>query len=220
MFRRLHPTPGHNVDPAREYAGTEYLRANMISSLDGAATVRGRVGGLTGDTDQKILTLLRELADVLLVGAGTIRGEGYGPIPGLPIAIVTDSVELDLSAFADVPEDERPWVITHRRAPVDTLPDFVRVITAGEGAVHLHSALGELRRAGYKKILTEGGPQLLGELINLNLVTEVCLTITPQFIGGEGKRIIDHPQLLREQRWKLAGLLEADGELFSRYVRR
>ncbi|NLT29700.1 MAG: pyrimidine reductase family protein [Propionibacterium sp.] len=219
MFRRLLPTPASNVDPAREYAGTDYLRANMVASLDGAATVEGRVGGLTGAVDQQILTLLRDLADVLLVGAGTVRGEGYGPIPGLPLAIVTDSAEIDLSAFADVPEDERPWVITHGRAPVQNLPDFVRVITAGAGAVHLPSALGELRRAGYRRVLCEGGPKLLGELLELNLVTEVCLTFSPQFVGGDGQRIIDHPRLLRGQRWKLAGLLEADGELFTRYVR-
>lgn len=219
MFRQLLPTPLPDVDLTQAYAGTDYLRANMVSSLDGAATVDGRVGGLTGKVDQQILLTLRDLAEVLLVGAGTVRAEGYKTIRGVQLAIVTDSGNLDLSSYAAVPEDQQPWVITHAAAPVKHLQGQARIVIAGDDRVDLTRAVAELRAAGYRRILTEGGPKLLADLIAADLLTEMCLTISPQFAGGTGKRITDHASLLPDQRWTLAALLEADSELFTRYQR-
>lgn len=198
---------------AREVYDTDgYVRANMVSSLDGAATVDGRVGDLTGDHDQEILLLLRELADVVVVGAGTIRAEGYGPLraknpaarvergqtPHPTLVILSRSGNLDLSAW---PDDERPWVIT---APPGGELDLVEVID-------------RLRGEGHRRILTEGGPALLGDLLAADVLTELCLTTTPRTVGGDGRRITDGPLVTRE--FQLTSLLEADGELFAQYRR-
>src|SRR5205823_5239478 len=83
----------------------------MVASLDGAATVRGRTGGLSGGADRQVFAMLRALADVIVVGAGTARIEGYGPVrPGregvrwawlragrapAPIAVITRRIDLD-----------------------------------------------------------------------------------------------------------------------------
>ena len=56
--------------PGQGAVGSHWLRANMVMSLDGAATVRGRSGGLSGEADRQVFALLRALADVIVVGAG------------------------------------------------------------------------------------------------------------------------------------------------------
>ena len=82
-LRRLLPSPSPAVEAGEEYAypggDTPFVRANMVASVDGAAVLEGRVGALTGPVDQDLLILLRSLSDVLLVGAATVRAEGYGP---------------------------------------------------------------------------------------------------------------------------------------------
>ena len=70
----LYDYPDLGAPPAR------WLRANMVASLDGAATVDGRSGGLSNEADQQVFAMLRAHADVILVGAGTARAEGYGPV--------------------------------------------------------------------------------------------------------------------------------------------
>ena len=79
--RRLLPDPAADVNLVDAYGYPEgsWLRANMVSSADGAATVDGRAGGLGNATDQEVLRLLRGLADVVIAGAGTVSAEGYGP---------------------------------------------------------------------------------------------------------------------------------------------
>ena len=131
-MRRLLPDPAAEVSPAEAYAdvpvatGRPGVRVNMVASLDGAITVEGRSGGLGGDADRRVFLALRALADVILVGAGTVRNEGYGP-PRLKdeiqaarrergqarlprIAVVTRSLTLDWDSpfFAEAPDDARP----------------------------------------------------------------------------------------------------------------
>ena len=86
-----------------------WLRASMVASVDGAASLGGRSGGLSGDADRLVFSVLRSLADVILVGAGTARAEGYRPVrdgevwaslragraPVPPIAVVTGKLDLD-----------------------------------------------------------------------------------------------------------------------------
>src|SRR5207237_703238 len=119
--RALLPQPSDAVDLEAAYAvgdgaphGRPFARINMISSLDGAIAVNGRSGLLGGAGDRQVFHVLRSLADVILVGAGTARAERYGParidpeiqerrrargqtaVP--PIAVVTRSCHLDWSA--------------------------------------------------------------------------------------------------------------------------
>src|SRR5215470_13520833 len=126
----LYNYPDLGAPPAR------WLRANMVASLDGAATADGRSGGLSGEADRQVFALLRAHADVILVGAGTARAEGYAPVrpeseglrwawlrdgrpPSPPIAVVTRALDLDLDGalIAGSPPHARTIIITTESAP-------------------------------------------------------------------------------------------------------
>jgi riboflavin biosynthesis pyrimidine reductase len=242
---RLWPDPGA---PALDDAGilTAYampdrpaVRVNFVESADGAATVDGKSGGLGGAADHRIFGLLRVACDAVMVGAGTLRDEGYGPMvldaahqalrrdarrmPQPTLVIVSNSLNVDPAhpMFADAPV--RPWVLTHAGAPADRrakLATVASVLVDGESAVDCVAALGELAAAGLRHVLCEGGPHLFGALAAANAVDEMCLTIAPSLAGaGAGRIIAGPPAALTEL--DLAHVLKADdGELFLRYRRR
>ena len=195
-------------------AGQLWVRANMVASVDGAASLAGRSGGLSGTADRLVFNLLRALADVVLVGAGTARSEGYGParpaeaapwwqelragrtaVP--PIAVVTRLLTLDLSAplITAAPADARTIVITTAAAPADRRAAATGagadVVVAGDDAVDMRAAVGALAGLGHWRLLTEGGPRLLGELAGNGLLDELCLTVSPVLAGGTAGRILD-----------------------------
>ena len=184
----------------------------MVSSLDGATAIDGRSGGLSSTTDHELLLGLRSLADVVLVGASTVRSEGYG-VPrkaGLRIGVVTLTtrrIDWSLPLF----ESGAGFVITTEDAPAVPV-DSVR---AGVGQIDLAQALTNLD-AGF--VHCEGGPTLNGSLLEADLVDEINLTMSPHLIGGESSRVAaGATEALR--RMVLAQLLEEDGFLFSRYLR-
>lgn len=217
------------------------VRANMVGSLDGGATVDGTSGGLGSATDQKLIGLQRDLADVVLVGAGTVIGENYpgtktypkraarrqrwGRSPVPPWAIV---------ASRPLPAGLR--AITESRTPTIVItgdgveqPAGTEVIRTGP-AVDLRSALAALADRGHHRILCEGGPQLLGRLAAGDLLDELSLTISPTLLGAgssipllggidlAGQRSDDQPDG-RPARWRLVTLLAAGDHLFTRYQR-
>jgi riboflavin biosynthesis pyrimidine reductase len=213
------------------------VRVNFVSSVDGAVTVDGYSEGLSGVADKQVFGVLRGHCDVLLVGAGTLRHEDYGPVrlsadrrerrravglPEVPVLAVV-SGELDLApdhpALADAPV--RPLVITHAGSPVDrreALATVADVLVCGESEVDLAAALDELASRGLRQVLCEGGPYLLGALQRADLVDEVCLTLAPLVVGpGPGR--ITSGEAADVRRLTLAHVLEADGNLFLRYVR-
>lgn len=172
------------------------VRANMIMSLDGAAAFDGVAGPLSDANDQSLLLALRSYADVVLVGAGTVRAEGYGPvrltaaqvaerrdrwgtdvIP--PVAVVTHTGRVPASLFAE--PSQRPILITTALAARERpqLAEHADLLIAGDSAVNLESALRTLQARGMRRILCEGGPTLLDELVAGDLVDEMCLTISP-----------------------------------------
>ena len=211
------------------------VRANMVASADGAVTLDGRSGGLSGPADKMLFTILRSLADVILVGAGTARAEHYRPVqpdriwsqlrpPGAPLpAIAVVSASLD---FASCPQlltvpagPSQTIVITAAAAPADrkaALAGRARVIEAGEHAVDVAAAVKQLVGLGYPNILTEGGPTLLGELVAARLVDELCLTTSPRLAGGLAGRIVCGAQA--SQRLSLAHVLVDGDFLLSRYA--
>lgn len=221
--------------PAEPHAAL--LRVNMVTSLDGAATdENGRSGGLGGGGDRELFRTLRALADGILIGAGTVRQEGYGPhrlradLRALrqadgrdhpaPIVVVSRSLELDFTAplFA---EAAVPTVVLtceasppQRRAQASAAG---RVMVAGGEVVDLAEGITRLREElGLAHLLCEGGPTLNVPLFAAGLVDELCLTVAPRIIGGSGPRILktlDHPRDLR-----LTTLCEDGGELFARYA--
>jgi riboflavin biosynthesis pyrimidine reductase len=218
-MRRLLPDPADAVDPAVEYAdprrarrhGRPWVLVNMITSLDGGVAVDQRSGGLGGPADRRVFHLLRDLAGIVLVGAGTARAERYGPptVPGLRVAVVTRSAHLDWSSplFAS----GAGLVVTTEDAP--EVP--VECIRAGHGAVDLHQALGHLDA---DVVLCEGGPSLNGDLLAAGAIDEWCLTLSPMVIGGKAGRaaLSDAAHLTG---FDIVRVLEEDGYLFVRAIR-
>ena len=241
-LRRLLPTPADAVDAGSEYAypdsSTLVVRANMVSSLDGVAVLDGRVGALTGPVDFDLLLLLRSLSDVLLVGAATVRAEGYGPVRTRAkdrehrgdrplahprLAIITRAIDLDLSSSAFTEAPERPIVVTTGRAPAERVAaaeEVADVLVAGETDVDLGVVVDHLAGLGMTRILTEGGPQVLGELYAADLVDELCLAVSPRVVGGEAtSRITAGSSMSQPTQMALAAAYEADDFLFLRYGR-
>lgn len=225
---------------AYAYPGSPYLRANMVSSADGAASVNGLSRGLSSPGDRRVFWILRGLADVILVGAGTTRAEGYRPTRdkndaweplGLrsgraaapPIAVVSRSLDLDPAApfISGAPADARTIVITCSSAPAEAreaLSAVADVIVAGEHLVDLPEAVRALADRGLGRILCEGGPHLLGQLASAGLLDELCLTLSPVLAGPGAPGIVAGAPFAAARRLSLAGVLEEDGTLFCRYT--
>jgi riboflavin biosynthesis pyrimidine reductase len=216
-----------------------WVRANMVTSADGAATIRGRSAGLSSDADRSLFALLRSLSDVILVGAGTARAERYsaarpdemwpglrdGAAPVPAIAVVTRRISLDLASplvSAAMPE-ARTILITTEQAPPELRSQALKnadVIVAGDDSADLGYALRALAERGYHRVLAEGGPQLLGELAADELLDELCLTISPLVASGAAGRIAVGTSAAQSGRLVLQHVLEEEGHLFCRYTRR
>jgi riboflavin biosynthesis pyrimidine reductase len=242
-MRRLHPNPVDPVDPLEAYGdppsatGRPGVRLNMIASADGAAALGGRAGGLAGAGDRALFRALRSLADVVLVGAGTVRAEGYGP-PKLPdrlaaerrrrgqeplprIAVVSRSLVLDWDSPLFAEPASRPIVVTAASAPPDGLAragEVAEVVVAGADQIDLGRALALLGDRGAGTVLCEGGPTLNGHLAAAGLVDELCLTVAPLLTGGGAMRIVTGAVPGPPPEMRLASVCEEDGYLFLRYV--
>jgi 5-amino-6-(5-phosphoribosylamino)uracil reductase len=217
-----------------------WLRANMVSTLDGAAQHDGRSQPISSATDMRIFGTLRQLADVVIVGAETVRQEGYRPAraraefaearraagqgPAPAIAVVSASLDLDftLPLFASPPVPT--LVLTGAAAPPDRVAAAEKagaeVVVAGDGVGvqpdRLVRALGEL---GHTRLLTEGGPRLLGQLVAAGVLDELCLAVSPTLTAGDAQRIAGGPSVAVPQRFVLSSVLEEEGFLFTRYRR-
>lgn len=219
-------------------AGRPWVRANMVSSADGAAWLDNRASGLSGAADRTVFAMLRSLADVILVGAGTARTERYQPVrdgevwpqlragraPTPPIAVVSRALDLDLASplLAGSPGHARTIVLTTQAAPASRREAAARsanVIVTGSGpAVTAAAAVRALADRGHTRILAEGGPHLLGQIAAEALLDELCLTYSPVLAGGEASRILVGPQI--RTGLELGHVLEDDGQLLCRYLRR
>jgi len=224
-MRQLLPTPVDPVDPLVVYGdlpvaqGRPAVRLNMIASVDGATTLAGVSGGLGGPADHALFAVLRSLAEVVLVAAGTVRAERYGP-SSTPVAVVTRSLRLDWDAPFFTAQLARPLVVTVAQAPPDQLARAAAVadvIVAGDRDVDLAAALAALGDRGFQAVLAEGGPTLNGQLAGAGLLDEVCLTLSPRLAGGGAKRILDGLSLSAVDGLRLCSVCEQDGYLFLRY---
>ncbi len=203
------------------------VRVNMIASVDGATEVAGRSGGLGGRADTELFHVLRSLTDAILVAAGTVRSDKYGP-SRIPIAIVTRSCALDWDSalFTDTlgGAAARPIVITVAAAPaagVSRARAVADVVVAGEQDVDLEAALHAIGERGLAAVLCEGGPTLNAQLARAGLIDELCLSLSPMVVGGGAKRILAGPILDPadggRKGWRLRSLCEQDDFLFLRY---
>ncbi len=245
-MRQLLPEPMAEVDPEAVYdlhrpepAGRPWVLVGMVTTLDGATATAGRSGKLGGPGDRQVLLALRSLADVILVGAGTVRAEGYGPVrldpsiqearllrgqaPLPRLAVVSRSLNLDLGTPMFTESDPPPLVVTTSASPTAArveVADRGDLLLAGQGRdVDLGAALASVGEIGARVVLCEGGPSLNGQLLSAGLVDEVCLTVAPWLVGGDSARIVAGADIAGPVRFALTHLLTADGDLFLRAVR-
>ncbi|MEU8351218.1 pyrimidine reductase family protein [Streptomyces sp. NPDC048845] len=226
-----------------ERPGRAWLRANMVSSVDGASWHDGRSHPLSSDADMRIFGVLRGLADVVVAGAETVRKEGYRPArardafaarraelgqtPAPAIAVVSASLDLDygLPLFTD---PVTPTLVLTGAAAVAERPERVEraraagaeVVIAGHAeGVEPELVLGVLADRGLRRVLTEGGPRLLGQFAAAGVLDELCCTLAPVVAAGEAPRIVDGPRIAVPKRFSLVSVLEEEGFLFTRYRR-
>jgi len=223
--RQLLPEPVDPVDPVDVYrdlpeaVGRPSVRLNMIASADGATAVAGRSGALGGPADKRVFMVLRSLADMVLVAAGTVRAETYGPAD-VRIAVVSRSCMLDWNAPFFTAANAPPVVVTVADAPADNrrrASEVADIVIAGERDVDLTRALDALYERGARAVLAEGGPTLNGYLAAAHLLDELCLTIAPWHVGGDAKRIFAGSVSETPSPLELRSLCEEDGYLFLRY---
>ncbi len=216
---------------------TPRVRMNFVASLDGAATLDGSSGGLGNDDDRLVMGVLRAMADVILVGAGTVRAEGYGGVrlaspnvrwreehglaPVVPLAVVSSSLDLDPRHPFFAEAAVRPIVVTHAASPEArraALAEVADVLVCGEASVDLPLMLEALAARGMAQVLCEGGPHLFGDLLTAGIVEELCLTLSPALVGGAAGRIVrGAPEEAR--RMTLAHAIPSGDYVFLRYTR-
>ena len=226
-LRRLLP-PGPGIELTADdadarileaYSPAPGLRLNLVAGIGGGASDGDGVSdGLSDPVDRRILVLLRSLADVVLVGARSVRTEGYRMPRTAALAVLTASG--DLSGHRLQPDEPgRLLVLTTARGAkrVDLDGADVLVLPERDGAVRLDAALDALRERGLDRVLCEGGPSLAGALLEHDLVDELCLTTSP-FAAGAALPVLGADAPPRAMR--LASLLSDDrSALYARWRR-
>ena len=218
-----------------------WLRANFIASLDGGATFAGKTGQMGSPGDRAVFGTLRAMADVILVGAGTVRIEGYsGARPTVAqrqrrqargqtevpqLAIVSQSGRLDRDMPVFTRTEVPPLVCTCTSAAAQTrrtlagLAEVVDCSTSDPDSVDSTAMLATLADRGLTRILTEGGPTLFSAFVAHGLLDDLCLTVAPILVGGSAERITTGAgQVLTPMRCAHI-LTDDDGYLYTRYVR-
>ncbi len=238
--QRLSRTAAELIDAYAYPTGEQpYVRANMVATLDGAAWGPDhRSRSISSPIDQWAFNHLRGLADVLVVGASTVRTERYGPAvtpsemadhraglgqrPDPVIAVVSNRLDLDPAAKLFTTAREPTIVLTTESSPADrrrALAENARVVVAGAESVDFGKALAVLADAGLHRVQCEGGPTVLTHLAAAGLLDELCLTLTPRIGGSDAPRILTGAPPVPESRMRLVHILEDDGTLLTRWAR-
>jgi riboflavin biosynthesis pyrimidine reductase len=243
-MRALFPEPIEAVDVHAFYAADWLdrggVRLNFVASVDGAVTAGGRSRGLQTPGDNRVFAALRDLADVVVAGSGTVLAEGYGAVPEterraavrlhfglpdpLPIAVLSRSLRFDPAAalFADAGPGARTIVLTcaaadpGRRRLLEQVAD---VVECGTDDVEPALARAALHARGLRRILCEGGPRVFAAFAAADAVDELCLSVSPLLAGPGPGRITAGAEWPTPVPLQLTGLLEEDGALFCRYRR-
>lgn len=161
----------------------EWVRLNLVASISGsAAGSDGTSETLTSKSDRRILGVIRELSDVVLVGAASVRAEGYQLPRRSRLAIVTASG--DLSGHRLGTTDASLVTVVCVASAVEkvreTLGDAeILTVPTDDGRIGMTDLVAALRGAGYSSIVCEGGPGLAAQLLAASLLDDVCLTTSP-----------------------------------------
>lgn len=216
--------------------GRPYLGLNMVSSLDGKATLDWRTKGLSTEVDRRLFHHLRTQADAVMVGAGTAREERYGRITKneelrekrVNEGFVPDALAVVVSGRLELPPDlpllnepnQRVVIATGSEDELPGLQGDVEYARVGDDLPRLLGYLHE--RHGVRSVLCEGGPTLNSFLFAAGLVDELFLTMNPKVVGGAAAlTIVAGRELVEPVELDLVSVAEADGELFTRWrVRR
>lgn len=218
-----------------------WVRANMISSLDGGATEDGKSGGLGNPGDRAVFNLMRQAADVILMGAATVRIENYSGVqlsvpqrqerqrrgqPEVPpIAVITASAEFDPRAKFFTRTEVAPLILTATNTVADArhrlgaVAEVLDASGADPTRVDPAVALRILTQRKLFRVLTEGGPAFLSTLIEDDLLDELCLTVAPILVGGVARRIATGPGQAHTRMRPAHLLTDDEGYLYTRYVR-
>ncbi|WP_341721514.1 pyrimidine reductase family protein [Thermobifida halotolerans] len=217
-----------------------WVRANFVATLDGAVTGDdGRSGSINTGADRAIFSLLRSLSDVVLVGAATVRAEEYRRARTAPrwsglrradqpphpvVAVVSRSANLPSSILESRADAGDALLLTCRAAGSAALDRArralgdERVVVLGEDGVAPDAALKALTGRGLCRVLCEGGPHLLHDLVAADLLDELCLTLAPRLVAGDHLRMLAGTPLDRPFLPRL--LVESEGTLAGRWQRR
>lgn len=217
-------------------AGRPWIAVGMVASADGAAAVDGRTAALGGEADRAAFLALRGACDAILVGAGTVRDEDYGPPAGgdrrradrvarglapVPrLVVVSGSLSLDPQHRVFGDPDARPLLLTTAGADAARrrrLAEVADLVDCGDERLELELAAAELARRGLKRVLCEGGPRLNGSLLAAGLVDELFLTVAAVALGGPAPRIAVAQAAGPASALELISVHEHAGELLLRY---
>lgn len=216
-----------------------WLRVNMVSTLDGAAHgPDGRSGSINTPADHVVFEVLRAIADAVVVGAGTVRAEGYRPLrlsggyaalraelglpAALPLVVVSRTGELPAWDLRQSDSSPVHAVVPACSTSLGALRDALGVQAvhmAGDTDVDLAAGLGALHRCGWRRLLSEGGPTLLASLLGAGLVDELDLTFAPMLVGGPYPRIVGIEPRIPPTEFQPVLLLEENGSMIGRWLR-
>lgn len=214
-------------------SGRPRVQSNMVQSLDGKiAGADGLSGTISSPADKRVFAVLRSLADVVIVGASTIREEGYtrlparerfadvrssrGQEPAPALAIITGSGDIDVDHLTSdgdgrilvITTTDDDEVLARLRGGVD------EVIVIDEADPE--TVLSQLHDRGFRRAVCEGGPSLLGSWVEAGAVDELCVTVSPLLIGSDGLGILGRVELDEPARLRLLSAVEGDSALMLR----
>jgi len=217
---------------ARDWLDAGGVRANFVCSVDGAISASGSSRGLQTPGDNLVFAALRDLADVVLVGAGTATAERYRPaVPSaermrrredfgldrrLPVAVVSGTLRVD--ADAALYADPGTIVFTTQRADRSAVADVTaEVIVCGQAEIDFPAVIAVLAARGLRRVVCEGGPTLFASMADEGLIDELCVSVSPLLSGPGPGRLSAGVEWPHGHGLRLTGLLEEDGALFTRY---
>ncbi|MDO5634216.1 MAG: dihydrofolate reductase family protein [Micrococcus sp.] len=228
--------------PEQRRAGHRpWVRMMVISSADGAVSVQGQSGALGSPADQRVFALARRTADAIVVGAATVRAEGYAgalvdddaqrwrheqgraahPVP----VLITGSMSIPASDPFFTQAPRRPLVATTRAAlhahpeRADRLDEVADVVACGERSVDPTTLVEQLGERGVDVVHVEGGPGVYTSVAAAGVLDEVQLSLSPRLVAGDASRILaSEADAALSLSLRLEHVMEEDGMLLLRYL--